>query len=139
MKSSTMDAICQRSLSGIRRVVIQLEREVVSNEVTIHQGRIERILQDNLGEYSTTSIQRSTSFISFELDEAGDAEYPLKVELEQETADGEKIRKTICSKYLVGADGAHSQVRRSMGLELTGETTDHIWGVVDFVADTNFP
>ncbi|KAF5656660.1 phenol hydroxylase [Fusarium circinatum] len=26
-----------------------------------------------------------------------------------------------------------------MGLELEGETTDHIWGVCDFVADTNFP
>jgi len=26
-----------------------------------------------------------------------------------------------------------------MGLNLIGETTDHIWGVVDFVAETNFP
>lgn len=26
-----------------------------------------------------------------------------------------------------------------MGLKLEGETTDHIWGVVDFVAETDFP
>jgi phenol 2-monooxygenase len=26
-----------------------------------------------------------------------------------------------------------------MGLELEGETSDHIWGVCDFVADTDFP
>lgn len=26
-----------------------------------------------------------------------------------------------------------------MGLQLEGETTDHIWGVLDFVADTDFP
>jgi phenol 2-monooxygenase len=109
------------------------------HEVTIHQGRIERILEDNLNQYSPNSIQRSTKFIDFQLDPAGDTDYPLKIELEQETIDGKKTRKTIRSKYLVGADGAHSQVRRSMGLELTGETTDHIWGVADFVADTNFP
>jgi phenol 2-monooxygenase (NADPH) len=109
------------------------------HEVTIHQGRIERILEDNLNQYSTNCIQRSTKFIDFQLDAAGDAEYPLKIELEQEMVGGDKMRKTVRSKYLVGADGAHSQVRRSMGLELTGETTDHIWGVVDFVADTNFP
>ncbi len=92
-----------------------------------------------MSQYSTNSIQRSTKFIDFQFDAAGDIDYPLKIELEQETIDGKKTRKTIRSKYLVGADGAHSQVRRSMGLELTGETTDHIWGVADFVADTNFP
>lgn len=26
-----------------------------------------------------------------------------------------------------------------MGLKLEGKTTDHIWGVVDFIANTNFP
>lgn len=109
------------------------------HEVTIHQGRIERILQGNLEQYATGCIQRSTTFIGFELDAASDAEYPLKIEVEEATEGGVKTRKTVRSKYLVGADGAHSQVRRSMGLELTGGTTDHIWGVVDFVVDTNFP
>lgn len=109
------------------------------HEVTIHQGRIERILQGNLDLYATDCIQRLTNFIGFELDAASDPEYPLKIELEEVTEGDVKTRKTIRSKYLVGADGAHSQVRRSMGLELIGGTTDHIWGVVDFVVDTNFP
>lgn len=108
------------------------------HEVTIHQGRIERILEENLNLYSADCIQRSTKFMNFELDPVGDAEYPVKIELEQDNG-GEKIRKIVRSKYLVGADGAHSQVRRSMGLQLEGETTDHIWGVVDFVSETNFP
>lgn len=73
------------------------------------------------------------------MDPAGDTDFPLKIELEEISVDGVKTRRTVRSKYLVGADGAHSQVRRSMGLSLEGETTDHIWGVVDFVAETNFP
>jgi phenol 2-monooxygenase len=109
------------------------------HEVTIHQGRIERILEDNLNTYSPNRVHRSTTFVDFQMDADGDAEFPLTVELEEERPDGTKARKTVRSKYVVGADGAHSQVRRSMGLELAGETTDHIWGVVDFVAETNFP
>ncbi|KAK7216371.1 hypothetical protein V2G26_004374 [Clonostachys chloroleuca] len=109
------------------------------HEVTIHQGRIERILENNLDQYASNVIRRSSRFVGFQLDEEGDAEFPVKFEIEQEGPDGTKTMRTGRTKYLVGADGAHSAVRRSMGLELAGETTDHIWGVLDFVADTNFP
>lgn len=109
------------------------------HEVTIHQGRIERILEENLRLYSERSIVRSTHFVDFHLDKAGDTEYPLVVEVEEEKSDGSRKRRSIRAKHLVGADGAHSGVRRRMGLKLEGETTDHIWGVVDFVAETDFP
>jgi phenol 2-monooxygenase len=109
------------------------------HEVTIHQGRIERIMEENLRLYSPNCIQRRTKFIDFRMDPEGSAEFPLRIELDVETVDGVKTRKIVRSKYLIGADGAHSQVRNSMGLKLVGETTDHIWGVVDFVAETNFP
>jgi phenol 2-monooxygenase len=109
------------------------------HEVTIHQGRIERILEDNLDQYAPNCIHRSSRFLEFRMDEKGDPEFPIKVTIEQEGENGAKFQKTVRTKYLVGADGAHSAVRRGMGLELVGETTDHIWGVVDFVADTDFP
>jgi phenol 2-monooxygenase len=109
------------------------------HEVTIHQGRIERILEENLRLYSKRAILRSHQFINFEIDAKGDPEYPVLVEVEDRSSDGEGKRKIIRTKHLIGADGAHSQVRRAMGLKLEGETTDHIWGVVDFVAETDFP
>ncbi len=109
------------------------------HEVTIHQGRIERILEENLRLYSERSIVRSMKFLDFRLDKAADPEYPVSIEVEQIKDDGSTTRKHLMSKYLVGADGAHSRVRHAMGLKLEGETTDHIWGVVDFVADSDFP
>ncbi|KAL6788886.1 putative phenol monooxygenase [Trichoderma sp. SZMC 28012] len=109
------------------------------HEVTIHQGRIERILESNLNHYAPDCIHRNARFIDFQMDEAGDTEFPVKVEIELEDVVGAKTRKTARAKYLVGADGAHSVVRRRMGLDLVGETTDHIWGVVDFVVETDFP
>jgi len=75
------------------------------HEVTIHQGRIERILEDNLKQYSSECVRRRTRFISFQMDAAGNPEFPLKIELEEESVDGVKTQKTVRSKYLVGADG----------------------------------
>ncbi|RDH30347.1 FAD binding domain-domain-containing protein [Aspergillus welwitschiae] len=104
------------------------------HEVTIHQGRIERILETDLLRYSKRGVQRDTKLLDVKIDEDGDSEFPVVAEIE--TA-GQ--RRTVRSKYLVGADGAHSVVRRSMGLNLVGESLDHIWGVVDLVVDTDFP
>jgi phenol 2-monooxygenase len=107
------------------------------HEITIHQGRIERILEEDLLRYSKHGIVRSTQFSHFELDAVSDPKYPLKITVHDAITPGQS--KTVRAKYLVGADGAHSRVRQSMGLTLDGETTDHIWGVLDFVAETDFP
>lgn len=119
------------------------------HEITIHQGRIERILDESLRRYSKRGITHSTDFQHFEIDPTSDPEYPIRItlttpiigadELPTVAANGETSTRTVRAKYLVGADGAHSRVRRGMGLKLEGETTDHIWGVLDFVCDTDFP
>ena len=102
-------------------------------EATIHQGRIERIMETDLLRYSKRGVLRNTKLLNVQIDEA-DAEFPVMITM---TTDG--IEKVARTKHLVGADGAHSVVRQCMGLQLEGESLDHIWGVVDLVADTNFP
>ena len=101
---------------------------------TIHQGRIERILKSDLQSYSARGVQYSTSIQKVWLDKNNKAEYPVLATLEHAGS-----TKTIRTKYLVGADGAHSVVRKCMNIEMNGDTTDHVWGVIDFVVDSNFP
>lgn len=137
--------------SGIERTTFVPDvavRARFQHEVTIHQGRIERILEENLGLYSERGIVRNTRFVEYVLDEEGDAEFPIVATLEQKSLEGSEeddwenaalTTKKVRAKYLVGADGAHSRVRKAMNLELKGESQDHVWGVCDFVADTNFP
>lgn len=108
-------------------------------EVTIHQGRIERILQENLDLYAPNdTIRRSHRFLEYIVDES-QTEFPILVKYEYDDSDGTTRHGQVRTKYLVGADGARSRVRTCMGLSLEGETTDHIWGVCDFVATTDFP
>ncbi|RAH48816.1 uncharacterized protein BO95DRAFT_355966 [Aspergillus brunneoviolaceus CBS 621.78] len=104
-------------------------------EATIHQGRIERIMDQDLLRYSRRGVLRNTKLVSLRIDEQGDAEFPVLVEIEVEGAQ----RRTLRTKHLVGADGAHSVVRKAVGLHLEGQSLDHIWGVVDLVIDTDFP
>ena len=101
---------------------------------TIHQGRIERVFNSDLRSYSARGVQYSTSIQKVWLDKDTKADYPVLATLEHAGS-----TKTIRAKYLVGADGAHSVVRRCMNIEMDGDITDRVWGVIDFVADSNFP
>ncbi|CAI7645357.1 unnamed protein product [Penicillium pancosmium] len=103
-------------------------------EATIHQGRIERIMETDLLRYSKRGVLRNTQLVDVKIDENGDSDFPVVVTMKTNGTE-----RTVRTKYLVGADGAHSVVRQSLGLKLEGESLDHIWGVVDLVADTNFP
>jgi phenol 2-monooxygenase len=124
-------------IQGIERTSIVPDVAVAArfpHEVTIHQGRIERILEDDLKRYSVRGVQRSSRLTKVLIDEAGDPDFPVLAEIESPSG-----VRTIRTKHLVGADGAHSLVRRSMDLKLQGETSDFIWGVVDLIVDTDFP
>lgn len=103
-------------------------------EATIHQGRVERIMETDLLRYSQRGVVRNTKLVSLVMDERSDPEFPMVATVE---TDG--VARVIRTKHLVGADGAHSVVRQSVGLKLEGQSLDHIWGVMDLVVDTNFP
>ncbi|KAF8899315.1 FAD binding domain-containing protein [Infundibulicybe gibba] len=47
--------------------------------------------------------------------------------------------QTVRAKYVIGADGAHSWVRRQINVAMEGDRTEYIWGVVDAHVKTNFP
>ncbi|PYI02790.1 FAD binding domain protein [Aspergillus sclerotiicarbonarius CBS 121057] len=102
-------------------------------EATMHQGRLERIMETDLLRYSKRGVQRDTKLLHVKIDE-DDPEFPVLAEIETRG-----VRRVIRTKHLVGADGAHSTVGKCMGLRLEGQSLDHIWGVVDMVVDTNFP
>lgn len=74
------------------------------------------------------------SMVGLEADPAG-GDHPVTVTLERDGGD----RLTVRARYVVGCDGARSEVRRAIGRELKGESANHAWGVMDVLCNTDFP
>ena len=99
-----------------------------------YQGRLEKIFEDDLIKYDLDSeIGRGMSLVSAKLDESNE-EYPVVAEISDGTG-----TKEVRAKYIFGADGARSVVRKSFGINLEGSTADDVFGVIDIVADSDFP
>ena len=95
------------------------------------QGRTERILADHLARYGVT-VERQTRCGAVE-----DPHSPL-VTLDRPHLPREQARFDI----VVGADGAHSTVRKAVGLDFPGEALSETFYLADFTyrdpVDTSF-
>ena len=78
-------------------------------------------------------------FQSLEIDEDGAAEYPVTVTLTRTAGASAGEQRTIKAKYVLGADGARSRVRDAIGAQHVGAVSYHAWGVMDVLANTDFP
>jgi len=54
-------------------------------------------------------------------------------------ADGKQRSRAIRAYRFNSRIGAHSWVRKTLGIMMDGEQTDYIWGVIDLTPDTDFP
>ena len=105
---------------------------------------------DYFAEYARRAPARGDIDYGYEfvgLEVTGEGEYPVTVTLRKVsgfTGAGINAAKKgddqgVRAKYVVGADGARSSVRRSIGGSLAGSSSLHAWGVMDVLAVTNFP
>ncbi|KAH9893338.1 FAD binding domain-containing protein [Cubamyces lactineus] len=115
---------------------------------TLHQGYIENAFISDMKtrglEVDRPTIPNSirltadTGDGSMNADGAGS--HPVKVVLDHlDESQGTSHSETVHAKFVLGADGAHSWVRKAMGIEMKGDVSDHIWGVVDIHPDTDYP
>ena len=132
----------------------------------MHQGAIEAIFLDSMRDMGL-EVERPIVPTALELSAdaallADPNSYSVKATLKHlDAEDGETdtgVAEIVHAKYVVGADGAHSWVRKTMGITMDGEQTgqslitralflelnrflsiDYIWGVVDLVPETDFP
>ncbi|EPX76695.1 putative phenol 2-monooxygenase [Salipiger mucosus DSM 16094] len=65
-------------------------------------------------------------------------DHPVTVTLEN-TGVNAGTTRTVRANYVVGCDGARSKVRRAIGGELHGDAAHQAWGVMDILANTDFP
>ncbi|TFB54383.1 FAD-binding monooxygenase [Cryobacterium tagatosivorans] len=73
------------------------------------------------------------------LENTNEGNYPVTVTLVHTTGERAGQERIVHAKYVVGADGARSGVRDSIGCTLAGDQAKHAWGVMDVLAVTDFP
>ncbi|KAK3986968.1 putative monooxygenase [Cladorrhinum sp. PSN332] len=128
---------------GIKRVRYEADREEgISHQphVILNQARLNALMlgQLELGE-GKGKIEYGTEVKSVEVDESvkeGDLDaWPVRVE----AVDKEGNARGYRAKYVLGCDGAHSVIRKSLGYKMVGDSSDAVWGVMDIYPRTNFP
>ena len=68
-----------------------------------------------------------------------ESKHPVTVRFERQDAGHVGQVETIRARYVVGCDGARSNVRQSIGRSLKGDSANHAWGVMDVLVVTDFP
>ena len=104
----------------------------------VNQARV----LDYFAEFMANSPTRMSPDYGFEfrsLSVADEGEYPVTVTLLHTSGPHEGQERVVRAKYVVGADGARSKVRESIGCTLAGDQANHAWGVMDALAVTDFP
>jgi 2-polyprenyl-6-methoxyphenol hydroxylase-like FAD-dependent oxidoreductase len=102
----------------------------------LHQGYIEQAFIEDLSKHYV-EIQRPWRITGFTSNEVENPDYPVKVNLEH--VDG-TAREVIHSKYLFGADGSRSFIRKQLKINMKHlDPIQFVWGVIDGVVKTNFP
>ena len=96
--------------------------------IGIPQYETERILRERLAGLGT-QIERDVRLVGFEQDDEG-------VTATLEGPDGEE---TVRAAYLVGADGAHSVVRKTLGLSFEGGAFAEQYMLGDVEVDWSLP
>jgi phenol 2-monooxygenase len=103
----------------------------------VNQARV----LDYFAEYMADAPTRMKPDYGYEFRglEVGDGEYPVTVTLARTAGPDEGQERIVRAKYVVGADGARSKVRDSIGCTMAGDQAHHAWGVMDILAITDFP
>ncbi|MFI5760937.1 FAD-dependent monooxygenase [Streptomyces sp. NPDC051563] len=121
------------------RIELVLPPEVPYGFAALPQYETERILEEHLASLGTV-IERGTELLSFtqDGDGAGDADGPAAgvTSLLRTASGGEEELRT---RYLIGCDGAHSTVRKGLGLSYEGGAFAEEYMLADVVSDWDLP
>ncbi|MEV7579616.1 FAD-dependent monooxygenase [Streptomyces erythrochromogenes] len=111
------------------RVDLVLPPEVPYRFAALPQYETERILDEHLARWGT-AVERGTELVSFSQDADG-----VTSRLRTPAGAEEELR----TRYLVGCDGAHSIVRKGLGLAFEGGAFPEEYMLADVEADWDLP
>jgi 2-polyprenyl-6-methoxyphenol hydroxylase-like FAD-dependent oxidoreductase len=111
------------------RIELKLPPDVPYGFAALPQYETERIIEEHLARFGTR-IERGTELVSFTQDDDG-------VRSRLTTSSGEE--QELRSRFLIGCDGAHSIVRKTLGLTFEGGAFPDEYMLADVEVDWSMP
>ena len=106
--------------------------------IVLNQARVHNFLLDSMWKSPSRLVpDYGLEVTGLEIDHA--QEHPVTVTVREANGLGAGKEFPVRARYVVGCDGAHSRVRRSIGRPLRGDSANQAWGVMDVLAITDFP
>ena len=81
----------------------------------------------------------SRRLLDVTIDPSDAVDYPITARMQRIEPQHQDEIEVVKARYVVGCDGAHSAIRKSIGRELVGDSANQAWGVMDVLAVTDFP
>ena len=106
---------------------------VILNQARVHDFYLKRMRN------APTRLEPGYGLRLLDLTVPEDPSAPVTVRLQPVDATGDEGIQTVRARYVVGCDGARSNVRCAIGRELQGDSANQAWGVMDVLAYTDFP
>ena len=110
------------------KIDLELPDEIPYRFIALPQYESERVLAEAIAEWGT-HVERGTEFLGFTQDESGVTS----------TLSSAGVERTVRSRFLVGADGAHSAVRKGLGLTFEGGASAEEYMLGDVELDWDMP
>ncbi|MCP4597666.1 FAD-dependent monooxygenase [Neptuniibacter sp.] len=109
----------------------------------VNQARLHELLVDGM-ERTVTHLtpQYSREMLEMKIDEELTQDlqaHPITATFKRTDDAGAGKVETVKARFIVGCDGARSNVRRSMDIPLEGDSANKAWGVMDILLNTDFP
>jgi phenol 2-monooxygenase len=131
-KSRSIDT--ERGLSHLPHVILNQAR---MNGLML--GKMESVLKEKgrWKEGTSNGIEYGWAVKNLEIDET--QIHNANAHCVKVTAERDGKEETWEAKYVIGCDGAHSTIRKALNIQMLGDTSDTIWGVMDIYPLTSFP
>ncbi|KAH7338233.1 FAD binding domain-containing protein [Rhizoctonia solani] len=123
-----MGLYAQSSLEGIIRQALRSGTKHIPSATFAPQSH-------SLSPSQKVEVEQGVFPVEMKVSDSFKEDHPVTVRLMR--PDGQT--ETVQAKYMLGCDGAHSWTRAQMGIDMVGETSDQVWGIVDAYIETDFP
>jgi phenol 2-monooxygenase len=106
--------------------------------ILINQARVHDMFLDIMHN-APSRLEPDYGLKVADLTVADSGDFPVTVTLEHAAPGREGQTHQLRARYVIGCDGARSNVRQAIGGALHGDAAHQAWGVMDVLAVTDFP